>query len=436
MKLWKKIISLALAAVLLICALPLTASAASPTLSVSQESVKINLAVSKSAVAKVSYSNLPDGCYLNLSAAGPFICKWNKDDSFTINATGTGSADLDVMICRESDDSVVVKKTIRVTIVNESAGTGNVNPAQAPTYADEGSNSRNWGALMRLPLKEEIDAYNKTSNNRSPYISVWMDTSPVGIFNQIAVDFKADYLPSGTYCSLTNFFLDMPALKAKYKKVEVSSGGVTGYAGFQRLADPTRYVSILSFWDLFCYDASGRQATISPWLIHPENEKEERFGNEGTGTHYLRDYPWEAEHWYRLLIQRGKNEATGNSALEYWVMDLESRSWTKLCEFDLGTTDCAFTGDVGVFLENFQPSSAGDVRTLEFCNFRVCNLEGKWVPIESAYFDENYHYPGSYQYGSDGKCFWIITSGIPNLAPKQNPETLKVKNSETGSPFD
>ena len=421
MKLWRTMISLMLAAVLLICALPLTASAASPTLSVSSENVRINLAESKSAEVELSYRNWPDGGYLYFVTSGPISYEFGGFDIVTINATGTGSADLDVMICRKSDNSVIVKKTVHVTVVNEPVKSSN-------------SSRRNWSALMKLPLKEEIAAYNKTSNNRSPYISVWMDTSRVGKFSEIAVDFKADYLPSGTYCSLANFYMDYPALNAKYKKI-TTDGHISGYAGFQKLPDSNRYVSILSFWDLYCYDASGRQTTISPWLIYPENKKESRFGGEGTGTHYLRDYPWEAEHWYRFLIQCGNNEATGNTSVEYWVMDLENKSWTKLSEFDIGTTDCAFTGHVGVFLENFQPSSSGDIRTMEFCNFRVYSQEGEWVPIESGYFEENYHHPGSYQYGSDGKCFWIITSGIPNLAPKQNGETLTVKNSETGSPY-
>ena len=422
MNLWRKMISLTLAAVLLICALPLTASAASPTLSVSSENVKINLAESKSATVEISYRNWPEGGYLNFIAAGPITYEFSGFDVVTINATGTGSATLDVVICRKSDNSVLVKKTVHVTVVNESVKSSS-------------GNRRNWSALMKFPSKEEIAAFNKTSKNRSPYISVWMDTSRVGKFCDISVDFKADYLPSGTYCSLADFYMDYPSLNAKYQKV-TTNGHVSGYAGFQRLDDdPKHYVSILSFWDLYCYDASGRQTTISPWLIYPKNEKESRFGGEGTGTHFLRDYPWEAEHWYRFLIQCGQNKATGNTSVEYWVMALESKAWTKLCEFDVGTTDCEFTGNVGVFLENFQPSSAGDIRTLEFCNFRVCNLEGNWVPIESAYFEENYHYPGSYQYGSDGKCFWIITSGIPNLAPKQDGVTLTVKNSESGSPF-
>lgn len=418
MKLWSKMISLTLAAVLLLCALPLTASAASPTLSVSPENVKINLAESKSTTVEISYRNWPEGGYLKFVTAGPITYEFSGFDIVTINATGTGSADLDVMICRKSDDSVFVKKTVHVTVVNESV---------------KSSSRRNWGALMRLPSNEEIAAFNKTSQYRSPYIVAWMDTSRVGQFCEIAVDFKADYLPSGTYCSLANFYMDYPSLNAQYR--EVSADGLSGYAGFQRLDDPKRYVSILSFWDLYCYDASGRQTTISPWLIYPENERESRFGGEGTGTHYLRDYPWEAEHWYRFLLMRGQNKATGNASVEYWVMDLENESWTKLCEFDIGTKDYAFTGNVALFLENFQPSSAGDIRTMEFCNFRVRDLEGNWVPIESGFLEENYHQPGSYQYGSDGKCFWIITSGIPNLAPKQDRETLTVTNSESGPPY-
>ena len=302
-----------------------------------------------------------------------------------------------------------------------------------PASANNGSTGRNWSALMNLPSENAIAAYNKSSQNRSPYIAAWMDTQRVGSFNQIAVDFKADYLPSGTYCSLANFSLDYSALDAKYKKVE--SNGIAGYAGFQRGADPNIYCSILSFWDIFCYDASGKLTTISASLLAPENEKESRFGGEGTGTNYLRDYPWEAEHWYRFLIQCGQNKANGNTTIEYWVMDLERETWTQLCIFDLGVPDVSFVGDVAVFLENFQPASSGDIRTLEFCNFRVCTPEGKWKSIESGLFEENYEYPGSYRYGSDGECFWIITSGIPDLAPEQKAEKLTVKNSESGSPF-
>ena len=304
--------------------------------------------------------------------------------------------------------------------------------AGTPAHANNG-NSRNWSALMTLPSENAIAAYNKSSNTRSPYIAAWMDTGHVGSFYQIAVDFKADYLPSGTYCCLANFCLDYSALNAKYTKVE--SNGIAGYAGFQRDADPNRYVSIMSFWDIFCYNASGQLTTISASLLAPEDEKESRFDGEGTGTHYLRDYPWEAEHWYRFLIQCGRNKANGNSTVEYWVMDLERGTWTQLCIFDLGVPNVSFVGNVAVFLENFQPASAGDVRTLEFCNFRVCTLKEEWISIESGTFAENYEYPGSYRYGSDGNCFWIITSGIPDLAPKQDAEKLTVHNSESGCPF-
>ena len=170
MKLLGKIISLTLAAVLLICTLPLTASAASPTLSVSSENVKINLAESKSATVEISYRNWPEGGYLNFIAAGPITYEFSGFDVVTINATGTGSATLDVVICRKSDNSVLVKKTVHVTVVNESVKSSN------------SGSRRNWSSLMKFPSKEEIDAFNKTSNNSSPYISVWMDTSRVGKF--------------------------------------------------------------------------------------------------------------------------------------------------------------------------------------------------------------------------------------------------------------
>lgn len=305
-----------------------------------------------------------------------------------------------------------------------------------PAYADKGSAKvvgRDWGKLMTLPSEKAIAAFNKTSKERSPYIAAWMDTGSVGSFTQIAVDFKADYLPLGTYCSLASFDLDYSALNAQYRIVKTNH--VAGYAGFQRNTEANRYNAIMSFWEVNCYEASYKKTIVNARLIAPEGEKEGYFTSEGDGTNYLPDYPWKAQHWYRFLIQCGKNEKTGNTTVEYWVKDLEANTWTRLCIFDLGVPNVTFKGNTSVFLENFVPASAGDIRTLEFCNFRVMTTKGDWVSIESGTFEQNYDYPGSYRYGSDGKCFWIITSGIPKLAAEQKSEKLTVKNSETGSPF-
>ena len=105
---------------------------------------------------------------------------------------------------------------------------------------------RDWGALMRLPEKVEINEYNHSSTSRAPYLCAWFDTQKIGKFKEISVDFKADYLLSATYCSLANFYIDYSDQLTQYQKV--TQDGIAGYAGFQRNnRNPSRYNGILSF---------------------------------------------------------------------------------------------------------------------------------------------------------------------------------------------
>lgn len=298
-------------------------------------------------------------------------------------------------------------------------------------FAEEAG--RNWSDCMQLPSEEEIAKYNQTSTQRSPYLTGWFDTKSVGKFTEISVDFKADYLPKGTYCSIANFDLDYSALESKYERIEYNH--VAGYAGFQRISEPERYNSILSFWDVFCYDSAGNVTTVQPKQLVPADQTPSQFDWEGNGTYSLRDYPWEAGKWYRALIQCGKSAETGNTTIEYWVEDLKSQSWTQLYVFDLSVPDVTFKGNVAVFLEDFDPGTSGDIRTMEVRNFRVRDVKGEWRAVESATFRKDFEYPGSYRYGSDGQTFWMITSGVPGLGSEEQDKILTVKNTEEGIPY-
>lgn len=295
---------------------------------------------------------------------------------------------------------------------------------------------RDWGALMRLPNKAEINEYNHSSISRAPYLCAWFDTQKIGKFKEISVDFKADYLPSATYCSLANFYLDYSDQLTQYQRV--TQDGIAGYAGLQRNdRDPSRYNGILSFWDVYCWDAKGNKTTLRAQRIWPEDKiADESFGNEGTGAHYLSDYPWEAGHWYRMLLQCGTSSQTGNTTVEQWVRDLETGEWTKLCIYDLGAPNLSFTSDMAAFLENFQEATSGEIRAMEIRNVRVRSVAtDAWIDVETASISRQFDWSGSYQYGADANTIWMISTGVPNCAPNDGVKQVKVKNLESGRPF-
>ena len=300
------------------------------------------------------------------------------------------------------------------------------------TYAQQ----RDWNALMRFPNKQEIANYNKTSKSRSPYLCAWYNTGVVGKFNEISVDFKADYVPSGTYCSLANFYLDYEDQLTQYERIELDN--IAGYAGFQRNAvNPNRYNGILSFWDVYCWYKNGMKTTMRAKRIWPEGKvADDSFGHEGEGAHHLQDYPWKAGRWYRMLLQCGRSELTGNTTIEQWFCDLGTKTWTKLCVYDLGAPNLSFKGNMAVFLENFQVETSGEVRTMEVRNVRVrCAATNEWVDVESANISQNFNLFGSYQYGADDNTVWMITTGVPGVAPRDGTKWVKVKNLESGKPY-
>ena len=167
MKRWRSVLCLLLALVTLLPLVPVNAAAAAPSITVSQENVKINRAVSDTARVEVSFAgDLPDGCYWNLAAAGPFQCEWNEDDSFNIVATGLGTADLDVMLCREvnGQEEVVVKKTVHVTVVNETQ-TATTTPQTATAPAEKSSEDPEYTAWQEYYNKNKA-FINATKNKR------------------------------------------------------------------------------------------------------------------------------------------------------------------------------------------------------------------------------------------------------------------------------
>ena len=290
---------------------------------------------------------------------------------------------------------------------------------------------RPWGAAMSLPGAAQRSGLHSPS--RSPYIVCEPQFEGVTGFVEYSVDLVIDEAPRGTYVSIYDWDMDLSSLRQSYKAVWREYQGTAAYAGFQVLGDGSHHV-IFSAWDTYCQDAAGNVYTIRPKVIYPEGAGL-RFDGEGNGTQCILPFDWKEDHPYRALLQQSRNEQTGTALLSFWVCDLETGVWTRLIEYDLGYGDTWMIGGMA-FLENYLTEYAGELRTMELSNFRVRTRYGDVVPGKSARFAQNYEYPGSYNFGSDGRNFWAITTGVAGcctLPPDW--QTYQVSQYATASPY-
>ena len=285
-----------------------------------------------------------------------------------------------------------------------------------------------WDSRISFPSAAELSGFE--TSERAPYLVCRPVFPGCNKYVEYAVDFKADYAPNGTYLSICNWDMDLSGLKKYYRNAWGESGGVGAYAGFQVLGDG-RHVAIMSIWHTFVEDSAGNVSRISATVTYPQNAGNP-FDGEGTGTQCIIPFDWQTGHMYRAVIQQSYS-ASNTVKLGFWVCDLQSGAWTKLIEYDTHYPELYMSGACS-FLECFAPAYAGNVRTMEMSNFRVRSAETfQWVGATSATMEEDFEYPGSYNYGTDGNTFWQITTGLPNRcqAPAQY-QKYSVTSCDTG----
>ncbi len=275
----------------------------------------------------------------------------------------------------------------------------------------------NWAQLTSLPSEDAIASFQNTQNLRSPYMPLWFEMPNDVRYTEYSVDFKADYLPIGTYCALGNWYMDYSSLEAEYIKVDAR--GISAYAGVQNIHNSDK-MAIMSFWDVYCTDHSGNESTIRAKIVYPEAPAVGReFDNEGVGAQCIDHYQWEENHWYRMHLKCCEGES-GTTYVEYWLTDLESGEKTLVCIYDTCVKDSAFKGSICVFLENYITEYAADIRTLEVCNAKYLDeASGNWVDITGGTMYPctdaiGLDYTGSFDYGASNGRLWIMTTGVGN----------------------
>ena len=272
-----------------------------------------------------------------------------------------------------------------------------------------------WETVFPMPTREEIANYRNPHNRRSPYLAGWLHIPPGTRYTQYSIDFKAAHLPKGTYCCLGNWTMDLSGLKKRYKQVLTKQTGTHAYAGLQRLATG-QTAGIMSFWDISCWDSSGKEITLRPKRLYPKTViGGDSFSGEGTGARSIVPFAWEADHWYRMHLKCVPAPA-GTTLMEQWVHDLETGEARLLCRYDTGIADSAFLGPIAIFLENFLPETAGEVRSMEVRGARYLSADtDRWQAITSGQFGSEGgapQYEGSYSFGASEDRVWMITSGV------------------------
>ena len=285
---------------------------------------------------------------------------------------------------------------------------------------------RDWDAIMTPPTAEQIE--DAADAGRSTYVTFYpLFDKAVTALTEYAMDFSIDDMDRGTYFSTVNATVDPSALTQQGITLLDNYGDPTGlYGGFQCWDDGKTGV-IMTVWDVLCQDAQGSITVIKAKPLYVDDRAtvlnvEEGSEGEGNFQQFKMEYPWQPEHPYRMLIQMGTNEASGNATATMQVCDLITCEWTKLVTWDLGYPSGSIkTEYLCGFLENYDSAYAGSVRSANFSNIRGRDAEsGEWVAADTVHFMLNngmdsFDYVGSYQVGADDSSFYAITSGVDGL---------------------
>ena len=317
--------------------------------------------------------------------------------------------------------------------------TATVYASNEPLYSGRFSIGRDWSEILQFPTEEQIAA--RPADKRSPYLSTWLSAGSDVRYDAYCVDFKSDHIPYGTYSCMFNGFMDYSSLSDRYVSVD-NNEIISLYGGLQQGAEGRPSNFILSFWDIYCTDKSGKVTIIRPERIYPaEKTDSDSFDNEGEGAHTLLPYEWKAGRWYRMLLRCGTNGKTGNTTVEQWFQDLTTGDWTHTCTYDIGVKDSSFIGSAAIFSENFLKQYAGGVRSLEFTNVRIHTDEG-WRDVVSTTGDIYLHTTGSHtnaygswEAGADQNTFYYISTGVPGWGRTENTGKFTVQNRESGAPL-
>lgn len=232
-----------------------------------------------------------------------------------------------------------------------------------------------------------------------------------GKYNTFSIDFYGVQTPNYTYWALANFSMEITSL-TRFKYAGITGGGA--YSGLQHTRQDTK-VAILSFWE-WNYKEDGKDVKLRAERIFPEGTS--NFGGEGEGTNCIKEYNWNGESWYRMVLHCWEDLERKTTFAGQWVCDLSTGEWTLISYFDTKMIRSHFQGNMGLFQENYISGINNWTKEREF---RVKNmyvndaLDGEWKSIDTAtisYGKGQENKMGAHSFGATEEYFWGKAGGL------------------------
>ena len=240
-----------------------------------------------------------------------------------------------------------------------------------------------------------------------------------GVHKTFIIDFRAPESTYGTYWALANFGMDLTKETQKvFKKIKL--GG--GYAGLQHYKGEgceTDRVGILSFWhwEYFGKDENGKSAWVElnasqMWPDRNDNP----FGGEGTGMQSIHDYAWEPNQWYTMALHTWEDVENNSTFAGLWFLDQTTGKWSLCTYYDTHLINSGWTGDMGLFMENFMSSRREGNRSFNVKGMYVLDkADNQWKSINKATVSYgnggNPNKVGTHEYGATEEYFWGLSNG-------------------------
>lgn len=197
----------------------------------------------------------------------------------------------------------------------------------------------------------------------------------------------------------------------------MANGFAEGYFGIQVNSDTERRV-LFSVWSPFNTDNPREipeEQRIIPLARGPEVRIGE-FGNEGSGGQSFLVYPWQAGKTYRFLTEV-RPDGQGNTIYTSWFGDKAADEWRLIASFRRPQTNTHYKG-FHSFLENFNPATGHQSRTVQYSNIWVRDIMGRWTECTAARFSVDATGNGRHRLdftgGATGKSFYLQNCGFLN----------------------
>ena len=232
------------------------------------------------------------------------------------------------------------------------------------------------------------------------------------------IDFRAPKSTYGTYWALANFGMEINRdTQKKYRNIQLG-GGYAGMQYYNARNCTTDRVAILSFWHW-----EYRPNLQSDWIeleaerLYPYGDQV-HFGGEGTGTQSIQDYAWVDNQWYTMVLHTWEDVDNQSTFAGEWILDQKTGVWTLVTYYDTKMINSGWTGDMGLFMENFLSSRREGKRSFNVKGMYVLDRDTlEWDSINKCTISYGNggtaNKVGTHEYGvnTEEGYFWGLSDG-------------------------